>query len=454
MNKLPLKEKLCFSSGEYASSMVWQTLMFFLPIFYTDTFGLPAVTLATMFLVVRFFDAFTDPIVGMIADRTKSRWGRFRPYLLGFSVPFGVGLVLMFSTPDLSASGKVVYAYVTYSLMMLIYTAISIPYNSMIGVVTPDPNERASLSSYKFIFAYLAGVSVQLLVIPMVQKLGEGNSAKGYQMSMAIFGGIAILLFLLTFVSSRERVQPSSNQNSKISEDLKDLLANKPWLILFFVSLASLVYIAIRSAVIAYFFKYNLGNEAAAGVFMALGTGCTLLGVLPTKWLAGKIGKVRLYRYCFVIVTVAGSCFFFLGPDQLLLIYITQIIASFAGGPLFPLLWGMIADTVDYSEWKTGRRATGLAFSALTFSQKMGFSIGGGVVMMLLGFFGFEPNVAQTDTSLLGIRLNLSLIPSVISAIGFFLLLAYRLDETQMEQITQDLETRRRGTENGEVTRN
>jgi len=444
MSKLPLKEKLCFSSGEYASSMVWQTLMFFLPIFYTDTFGLPAATLATMFLVVRFFDAFTDPIVGMIADRTKTRWGRFRPYILGFSIPFGVGLVLMFSTPDLGAQGKVIYAYVTYSLMMLIYTAISIPYNSMIGVVTPNPSERASLSSYKFIFAYLAGVSVQLLVIPMVQKLGEGNSAKGYQMSMAIFGGIAILLFFLTFAFSRERVQPSSDQNSKISEDLKDLLANKPWLILFFVSLASLVYIAIRSAVIAYFFKYNLGNEAAAGVFMALGTGCTLLGVLPTKWLASKIGKVRLYRYCFVVVTVAGSCFFFLGPEQLVLIYITQIIASFAGGPLFPLLWGMIADTVDYSEWKTGRRATGLAFSALTFSQKMGFSIGGGVVMMLLGFFGFEPNVAQTDTSLLGIRLNLSLIPSAISAIGFFLLLAYRLDEKQMEQITKDLESRRR----------
>lgn len=444
MSKLPLKEKLCFSSGEYASSMVWQTLMFFLPIFYTDTFGLPAATLATMFLVVRFFDAFTDPIVGMIADRTKTRWGRFRPYILGFSIPFGVGLVLMFSTPDLGAQGKVIYAYVTYSLMMLIYTAISIPYNSMIGVVTPDPNERASLSSYKFIFAYLAGVSVQLLVIPMVQKLGEGNSAKGYQMSMAIFGGIAILLFFLTFAFSRERVQPSPDQKSKVSEDLKDLLANKPWLILFFVSLASLVYIAIRSAVIAYFFKYNLGNEAAAGVFMALGTGCTLLGVLPTKWLASKIGKVRLYRYCFVVVTVAGSCFFFLGPDQLVLIYITQIIASFAGGPLFPLLWSMIADTADYSEWKTGRRATGLAFSALTFSQKMGFSIGGGVVMMLLGFFGFEPNVAQTDSSLLGIRLNLSLIPSAISAIGFFLLLAYRLDEKQMEQITKDLESRRR----------
>jgi len=442
-DKLTLKEKLCFSSGEYASSMVWQTLMFFLPIFYTDTFGLPAATLATMFLVVRFFDAFTDPVVGMIADRTQSRWGRFRPYILIFAVPYGVGLVLMFSTPEFSATGKVIYAYGTYSLMMLIYTLISIPYNSMIGVVTPEPGERASLSSYKFIFAYLAGVSVQLLVIPMVRKFGEGDAAKGYQSSMLIFAVVAIVLFFLTFVYSRERVKPISSEKSKVSEDLKDLLSNQPWMILFWVSLTSLVYIAIRSAVIAYFFKYNLQNESAAGLFMALGTACTLLGVLPTKWLSERMGKVVLYRVCFLLVTVSGACFVFFGPDQLLWIYITQVISALAGGPLFPLLWSMIADTADYSEWKTGRRATGLAFSALTFSQKMGFSIGGGVVMLLLGRFGFEANVVQSTQSLLGIRLCLSIIPAAVSGLGFILLLFYNLDERRMEQITRDLESRR-----------
>lgn len=443
MSKLGFTEKICFSSGEYASSMVWQTLMFFLPIFYTDTFGLPAAALATMFLVVRFFDAFTDPVVGMLADRTRTRWGRFRPYLLWMAVPFGLGLVLMFSTPDLSMTGKIIYAYVTYSIMMLIYTVISIPYNSMIGVVTPDHQERASLSSYKFIFAYLAGITVQSMIIPMVKSLGEENAARGYQISMMIFGSIAVVLFLITFWFSKERVQPATDQKTCIRQDLIDLMNNQPWLILFFVSLTSLIYIAIRNASIAYFFKYNLGQETAAGLFMALGSACTLLGVLPTKWLSGKIGKVRLYRICFVCVSLGSASFFFLDADQLVLIYVLQVLFSFAGGPLFPLLWSMIADTADYSEWKTGRRATGLAFSALTFSQKMGFSLGGGAVMALFGGFGFVANVEQSESSLLGIRLCLSLIPAVISMIGFIFLLFYRLDEAQLEQISCDLESRR-----------
>lgn len=440
MSKLGFTEKICFSSGEYASSMVWQTLMFFLPIFYTDTFGLPAAALATMFLVVRFFDAFTDPVVGMLADRTRTRWGRFRPYLLWMAVPFGLGLVLMFSTPDLSMTGKIIYAYVTYSIMMLIYTVISIPYNSMIGVVTPDHQERASLSSYKFIFAYLAGITVQSMIIPMVKSLGEENAARGYQISMMIFGSIAVVLFLITFWFSKERVQPAADQKTCIRQDLIDLMNNQPWLILFFVSLTSLIYIAIRNASIAYFFKYNLGQETAAGLFMALGSACTLLGVLPTKCLSGKIGKVRLYRICFVCVSLGSASFFFLDADQLVLIYVLQVLFSFAGGPLFPLLWSMIADTADYSEWKTGRRATGLAFSALTFSQKMGFSLGGGAVMALFGVFGFVANVEQSESSLLGIRLCLSLIPAVISMIGFIFLLFYRLDEAQLEQISRELE--------------
>ena len=255
-------EKLGFSVGEYASSMVWQTLMFFLPIFYTDTFGLTAGTLATLFVVVRVLDAFADPIMGMIADRTKTRWGRFRPYLLWLAVPYGLGLVLMFTTPALGAGGKVAYAYATYTLMMLLYTAISIPYNSMIGVVSADQQVRASISSYKFAFAYLAGASVQFLIVPMVRQFGAGNSAQGYQTSMGIFAVIAIGLFLVAFFSSRERVQPDPAQRTNMGTDLRDLLGNRPWLILFGVSLASLVYIAIRSAAISYYFKYSLARES------------------------------------------------------------------------------------------------------------------------------------------------------------------------------------------------
>lgn len=440
---LSFKEKVGFSVGEYASSMVWQTLMFFLPIFYTDTFGLTAATLATMFVVVRVIDAFTDPIMGMIADRTKTRWGRFRPYILWMAVPYGLGLVMMFSTPDLGDQGRVVYAYVTYGLMMLLYTAISIPYNSMIGVVTPDHQDRASISSYKFIFAYMAGVSVQFLIVPMVSRFGAGDSARGYQISMVIFATIAAALFLITFMSSRERVQPDPGQVTHISTDLRDLVCNRPWVILFFVSLASLIYIAIRSAAVSYYFKYNLGRENEMGVFMALGTFMTLAGVFPTKWLAERIGKARLYQICFVVVSVSFLGFYVLDSTQIVLIYTLQAVGAFAGGPLFPLLWGMVADAVDYSEWKTGRRATGLAFSALTFSQKMGFALGGFVVMALFAGSGFVANVAQSESALHGIRLSVSIIPAAICLAGAGLLFLYTLDARQMRRIGADLEARR-----------
>jgi glycoside/pentoside/hexuronide:cation symporter, GPH family len=443
MTHVSFKEKVGFSVGEYASSMVWQTLMFFLPIFYTDTFGLTAGTLATMFIVVRLFDAFSDPIMGMIADRTRSRWGRFRPYIVWMAVPYGLGFVLMFTTPDLSMSGKVFYAYATYGIMMLLYTAISIPYNSMIGVVSPDQGDRTSIASYKFIFAYLAGVSVQFMIVPMVQRFGAGNSAQGYTISMSIFAAIAVGLFLITFFSARERVQPDPEQETRVRTDLKDLLKNRPWVILFFVSLASLIFIAIRSAAVSYYFKYNLGRESEMGLFMALGTLMTLLGVLPTRWLAGKIGKIRLFKICFIIVSLTNASFYFYDSSQILLIYVVQAIGAFAGGPIFPLLWGMIADTVDYSEWKTGRRATGLAFSALTFSQKMGFAIGGWMVMSLFAAAGFVANELQPESALLGIRLSVSLIPAAIGLVGAGLLFLYDLDEKRVAEIGAELELRR-----------
>jgi GPH family glycoside/pentoside/hexuronide:cation symporter len=380
----------------------------------------------------------------MIADRTKTRWGRFRPYILWMAVPYGLGFVLMFTTPDFGATGKIVYAYLSYGLMMLLYTAISIPYNSMIGVVSPDQGDRASISSYKFIFAYMAGVSVQFLIVPMVRRFGEGNSALGYTISMSLFAVIAVVLFLITFAMSRERVQPDPAQATNIRTDLRDLLANRPWVLLFCVSLASLVYIAIRSAATGYYFKYNLGREAEMGWFMALGTAMTLLGVLPTRWLAARIGKIRLYQICFVLVSLSFVSFYVLDASQITLIYLAQAIGALAGGPLFPLLWAMIADTVDYSEWKTGRRATGLAFSALTFSQKMGFAVGGWIVMSLFSAVGFAANTTQSATSLLGIRLSVSLIPAGICLLGAILLLFYKLDEKQMSLIGKDLEMRRR----------
>jgi len=434
---------LGFSSGEYAGSVVWQALMFFLPFFYTDIFGLTAAAVSTMFLVVRFFDALNDPIMGMIADRTNTRWGKYRPYLLWFAVPYGLGTVLLFTTPDIGYTGKIIYAYATYGLMMVIYTAMMIPYNTLIGVISPDSRERTSVASYKFVFAYAAGASIQAFVIPLVDILGKGDRAAGYMLTMAIFGSICIVVFLIAFASVRERVKPDISQKTSPKIDLKDLIHNKPWIILAGVSVATLVYVAIRSAVIMYYFKYYILDVAAAGPFMVTGTICVLLGVLPTRWLSGKIGKKRLYIWCMVIISLSSAGFFLAGPDDLILIYALQIIFSLASGPTMPLLWSMLADAADYSEWKNGRRATGLVYSAATFSQKMGFSLGGALAMMILSVFGYVAGVAQTPEAILGIKLSLSIIPAIIAALAIVALLFYKLDDRRVAEIGVELAMRK-----------
>jgi glycoside/pentoside/hexuronide:cation symporter, GPH family len=448
MEKITLKEKLGFSIGEYSSSMVWQALMFFLPIFYTDTFGLTAGSLAIMFGVVRILDAFTDPVMGMIADRTESRWGKFRPYILWLAVPYGLFVVLLFTTPQLNYAGKVVYAYVTYSLMMLIYTAISIPYNSLIGVVSPSPGERTTMASYKFVFAYAAGISVQLLVIPLVGKFGAGNAASGYQTTMAIFAMVAIICFLISFWSVRERVKPDPQQITNIRSDLGDLITNRPWVILFFVSLFSLIYIAVRSAATAYFFKYYLDRESQMGIFMATGTIFVLLGVLPTKWLSARFGRKNLFIASLSIIMLCNMMFFFVRPQDIVLAYAINIIFSLASGPTMPLLWSMLSDVADYSEWKNHRRATGLVFSATTFSQKSGFAIGGIMVMTLFSWFGFVANELQSASSMMGIKLGMSLVPGVIALLAAVLLFFYPLNDQKVQQIASELEIRKNKGQN------
>jgi glycoside/pentoside/hexuronide:cation symporter, GPH family len=443
MSKVSVKEKLGFSLGEYSSSVVWQTLMFFLPFFYTDTFGLTAASVALMFGVVRIFDAFTDPIMGIIADRTNTRWGKFRPYILWLAIPYGLGIVLMFTTPGFSDSGKIIYAYVTYSFMMVIYTAIMIPYNSMIGVISPNPEERTSVSSYKFVFAYAAGFSVQLLIIPLVKKLGVGDAAKGYQLAMGIFAAISVVFLIISFLSVRERVKPDPDQVTSLRKDLKDLMSNRPWIILFLVSLSCLVYIAIRSADIAYFFKYYLDKEGQMGIFMAIGTVFVLLGVLPTKWLSSIFGKKKLFIICLLIIALSSLVFYFAGPEDIILIYAAQIVFSFASGPTMPLLWSMLADTADYSQWKNGRRATGLVYSAATFAQKSGFALGGVVVMGLLSWYGFVADQGQTPESIMGIRLAISVIPALIALLAAFLLVFYNLNDSTVKQIEKELSKRR-----------
>lgn len=457
--KLSIKEKAGYGFGDLASVLYWQTISAYLLYFYTDVFGITAAAAGTMILVSRLWDGVNDPMMGIIADRTNTRWGKFRPYLLWFSVPLAIVGVLTFTTPDLSASGKLIYAYVTFILLMMLYTAINIPYSSLLGVITPDPIERTSVSSYKYIFAYLSGTIVSAFALPLTVFFGDGNEARGWQLTMTVFGLAAVIFFFITFVSTRERVQPPKAQKASIAQDLKDLLANKPWVLLLFTTLLMILFVATRMSVTAHYFKYYVGDQqvtffgktytygfvALTSAFNAIGQWLAIIGVIFTNFFAKKTGKKRAFLILFATAAVSTAIFFLLKPEEVILMFIFQAIGSFAGGPLSPLIWAMYADAADYSEWKTGRRATGLVFSASTMSQKFGWAIGAFLAGTLLSAFGFQANLAQNPEVLSGLKSLMSIIPAGAGVVAIVLILFYKLDERTMQKIAMEL-SERRGT--------
>ncbi len=450
--KVSVIEKLGYGSGDFASNLFWQTFMYFLPIFYTDVFGLPTSIAALLFGISRILDGFTDPLMGMIADRTRSRWGKFRPYLLYVSVPFAVIGVLSFTTPGLGLTGKIVYAFVTYNLMMILYTAINIPYSALMGVLSPDSRERTSISSYRFILAFAAGLFVTAFNNTFVNHFGKGDDALGYKYTILLYSALTVVLFLFTFISTRERVVPIKKERNKISADLKDLVSNRPWIILLLAGIFTIFYVSIRNGAIAYYFKYYVDIKTIdfalfgktfsydfSSAFMVIGTVAGILGISVVKKFSDLIGKKQAYMVLMILSTVLTSSFFVLKNDQVAGMFILQVLASLFMGPTSVLVWAMYADVADYSEWKNGRRATGLIFSASTMAQKFGWSLAGVVTMGLLSLFGYEANMAQSPGSLTGIRALISLIPSLGSALCAVLILFYALDDRLMKRIQTDL---------------
>ena len=440
---LRFSEKIGYGFGDLASCLFWQTFTVFLLFFYTDVFGIAAAAAGTMIGVVRIIDLFADPVMGMIGDRTKTRWGKFRPYLLWVALPFGLIGFLTFYSPDLSATGKLTYAYITYGAMMLVYTAINIPYGALMGVVTPDSLERTKLSSYRFLGAFTGNMIVQTFTVGLVKHFGAGNDKLGYRYAIGIYAVSAVLLFLGTFSLTRERVLPPGNQRTSLSRDLKDLLGNGPWLVLCAVGICANTWAVLKMASLVYFFKYYIGNETAVSIFMFWGTVFNILGVLATGWLTKKLGKRLLYIVATIGNIVTTAAYYFAGPNDMTFLYVMNILGGFFSGPVSPLIWAMFADSADYSEWKTGRRATGLVFSAGTFAQKMGWTIGGTLAGLLLGFYGFQANVVQTIGSLHGIRLLVSLIPAGAATLAAIVMYFYMIDEKKLKQISSDLAERR-----------
>jgi GPH family glycoside/pentoside/hexuronide:cation symporter len=440
---LSFGEKVGYGLGDTASNLYFQMIINFLLFFYTDVFGIPAAAAGTMLMISRFWDAANDPLMGIIADRTRTRWGKFRPYLVWISVPIAVIAVLTFTTPDLDVRGRIVYAYVTYTLLMMAYTAINIPYSALMGVLSPDSAERTAVSTYRFVLAYGGAFLVQGLTLPLVRLLGGGDQTVGFPLTMAAYGLLAAGLFYVTFATTRERVQPVRSERASLRSDLADLAGNRPWRILLVMSIASLAYAIVRSGSILYYFKYCVGDEDLAGLFMVTGTLAIIAGVACTQLLARRFGKKRLY------VAVMGGCslltglFYLVPPDRVVPVFALNVLTMLVMAPQAPLLWAMYADTADYSEWRTGRRATGLVFSAATFAQKFGIALGGGMAGWLLALFGFVPNAEQTPGTLAGIRLMMSFIPAAGALIATVAALFYELDDPRMDSIARDLAARR-----------
>ncbi|MBQ0137313.1 MAG: MFS transporter [Bacteroidales bacterium] len=457
---IKLKEKIGYGFGDMASSMFWKLFGAYLMIFYTDVFGLSAAAVGTMFLVTRVWDSFFDPVVGVIADRTQTRWGRFRPYLLYLAVPFALVGIATFFTPNIGGTGKLIYAYITYSLMMMVYSAINVPYASLLGVMSPEVKDRNALSTYRMTFAYIGSFLALLLFMPMVNAF-SGHSTDisqqqyGWTMAVIVIAILCALLFFGCFALTRERVQPIKKEQTSLKTDLRDLLHNHPWWILLGAGVSALVFNSIRDGATVYYFKYfvNEGNHAGitlfgipfvlSGLYLAVGQASNILGVILAAPISNKIGKKRTYLAAMVIATILSVIFYWFDADQLVLIFVFQFLISICAGSIFPLLWSMYADCADYSELTTGNRATGLIFSSSSMSQKFGWAIGTAVTGWLLAFFGFEANATQSPETINGIRMFLSILPAIGTLMSVLFIAFYPLSEKKMYEITTALNEKR-----------
>jgi sugar (glycoside-pentoside-hexuronide) transporter len=384
-DRLSLLEKIGYGLGDGAANFVFQTQIMFLNIFYTDVFRIPAAKVGTLLLITRLWHAVVDPTVGVLSDRTNSRWGKFRPWVLWTAVPFGVMFVLTYTTPNLDERGRIIWAYVTYMALMFIYTLNNIPYSAMTGVLTGDSVERTSLATWRFLFAMLAAFLVQSFTPAMVSRLGDGNDALGYQYSVTIWAVLAVIFFVITFATTTERVQPDPNQATSLKRDFADLLQNRPWKWLFVLTLFTFINLALRGSITPYYFKYFLKREDLLGWFNGLGLIATIIGVLASKPLAVKFGKRSVFLVCLFITACLEAVFLWFKPEHIGLMFGVQVALQLAYGPTIPLLWAMMADVADYSEWQTGRRATGLTFAATVFGLNTGLALGGGAQWLAVG---------------------------------------------------------------------
>ena len=484
--RLASREKIGYALGDIATNFFFQSMILYQTRFYTDTAGLSAVAVGSMFLVLRLGDAVIDPVIGALSDRTQTRWGKFRPWILGTAIPFGLIFWLVYVTPNFGPHGKLVYAYITYSLVMMLYSANNTPYSALMGVMTPDSSERSSIAGYRFVGALIGQFIIQALPLPLVAKLGHGDSARGWAITMAIFGFLIIILNLITFASTRERVFSAPGQKPSLRADLKDVFTCGPWIVMFVLTLLIFTTLVVRGSSLNYLFAYYLdqgtvktfldklglaalgagpvtswklglnalgllvnadgSNAAAVGLslFFVLGSLIQIVGIVFSKPLADRFGKKAVFIAGMAVTVIATALVFFVTPTSMTLLVVLSILWPIGWGPTVPLLWVMIADVADFSEWKNSRRATGFMYAGILFALKAGLSLGGALSAWVIAAYGYVPNVAQTQRALLGIRLGASIYPAATLALGILCLAIYPIGKALNIRIQDELTERRK----------
>ncbi len=481
--KVSVIEKIGYSLGDLAANLIFQTLMTFLAFFYTDVYKIPPATASTIIFAGGMIGAFFNPVMGVIADRTMTRWGKFRPWILWTAVPFGVIAMLAFSTPNFGPGGKVAYALITYILLVVIYSANNLPYASLSGVLTGDMAERNSISSYRFVAVMIAQFVVQGLLLPLVLILGEGDKTKGFENIMTIFAVTGILFFLITFLTTRERILPKPEQKSSVKEDLSDLFRNKPWIAMLVLTVFIFITLALKGGMYVYYFE-NFLDEASLAAFLenigfngfiaALNSTLTNIGLVGFQWpqdaptsgfslfnasgiimmiigitlskpLADRFGKRDVFGASLFLSALCLLLFYFYSPHSIALVFLSQLAHGFFYGISTPLLWAMIADVADYSEWKNHRRATAIIFSAMIFGLKAGLSIGGALVAGILAIYGYNEQLAvQNPETINGIKLSLSVYPTLTFFVSVACLFFYEINKKKEVLIQKELMERRR----------
>lgn len=484
--KVSLGEKIGYSLGDGSANLVFQMMMMFQLFFYTDVFGIKATAAGMILLVARIFDAFVDPLVGILSDRTNSRWGKYRPWILWTAVPFALFFVLAFTTPDLSERGKIIYAGITYTLLMSIYSFNNTPYSSLGGVMTSDIKERTSISSVRFVTATIATFIVQGLTLPLVSKFGHGDAQKGWLITISLFAVIVVALLVVTFFTAKERITPPANQKSSIRQDFKDIVHNGPWKAMFILTLFLFTTLALWGSSMSYYFNYFVDKTAlfnflqhfglvnvtgdtygvvhkfldafglialpdhsnvfAVGfsLFNMTGQIVTLLGVIfLSGYLSNIFGKRNVFILCLALTGVFTSLFYLVDSTNVELIFVINLLKSMAYAPTIPLLWAMMGDVADHSEWVNHRRATGFVFAGIVFALKAGLGLGGAICGSIVDAFGFVPNTVQTDSAIVGIKITSSVIPAITFFVGVVALFFYPISKRLNEKIQLELADRR-----------